>query len=47
MDVQAELARFGLQLENLRPHRFHTEAEVLELIARDVSDEPDRTDEER
>ena len=38
-DVRKELARFGLALEDLRMHRFHTPEQVLELTAQDVSAE--------
>jgi hypothetical protein len=40
-DVEKELASIGLWLEDLRPFKFHTPEQVLELMARDVTDDAD------
>ena len=40
-DVEKELASIGLCLEDLRPFKFHTPEQVLELMARDVTDDTD------
>ena len=38
-DVREGLASVGLKLEDLRPFKFHTPEEVLELTAEDVTDD--------
>ena len=42
-DLKQGLESIGLRMEDLRPFKFHTPEQVLELTARDVTDDTNDT----